>query len=68
MPSHEANLKNVLGYNPILVTSFNSIVSYEKAAEIAKLAFATKRPIIDVAKKVSNIDHQELSKLSDPKN
>ncbi|WP_232787597.1 hypothetical protein [Paraglaciecola sp. MB-3u-78] len=51
MHSHEANLKDVLAYNPILVTSFNSIVGYEKVAEIAKLAYATKRPILDVAKK-----------------
>jgi fumarate hydratase class II len=41
---------DVLAYNPILVTSFNSIVGYEKAAEIAKLAYAIKQPILDVAK------------------
>jgi fumarate hydratase class II len=50
------------------VTALNHIIGYEKAAEIAKNAYATNRPIIDVAKEMTDIDHQELTKLLDPKN
>ena len=65
--NHE-NLKSVLAFNPILVTALNNHIGYEKAAEIAKQAYASKRAIIDVAIEMTDIDHQELIKLLDPKN
>lgn len=71
IPRFETNqerLRKVLTYNPILVTALNSIIGYEKAAEIATQAYKTQRPIIDVAKEMTDIDHQELKKLLDPKN
>jgi fumarate hydratase class II len=65
---NQENLQSVLAYNPILVTALNSLIGYEKATEIAKRAYATKKPIIDVAKEMTDIDPQELSKLLDPQN
>ena len=65
--NHE-NLKSVLAFNPILVTALNNHIGYEKAAEIAKQAYTSKRAIIDVAIEMTDIDHQELIKLLDPKN
>lgn len=65
---NEENLQDILAYNPILVTSLNSIIGYEKAAEIAKYAYKTKRAIVDVAREMTDIDPEELSKLLDPKN
>lgn len=65
---NDENLQDILAYNPILVTSLNSIIGYEKAAEIAKCAYKTKRPIIDVAIEMTDIDREELRKLLDPKN
>jgi fumarate hydratase class II len=65
---NQQKLQSVLAYNPILVTALNNIIGYEKAAEIAKHAYTTNKPIIDVAKEMTDIDHQELTKLLDPKN
>ena len=65
---NQENLKSVLAFNPILVTALNNHIGYEKAAEIAKQAYASKRAIIDVAIEMTDIDHQELIKLLDPKN
>jgi fumarate hydratase class II len=65
---NQENLQSVLAYNPILVTALNNLIGYEKATEIAKRAYATKKPIIDVAKEMTDIDPQELSKLLDPQN
>jgi fumarate hydratase class II len=65
---NQEKLQSVLAYNPILVTALNNIIGYEKAAEIAQRAYTTERPIIDVAKEMTEIDHQELTKLLDPKN
>ena len=57
-----------LSLNPILVTSLNPIIGYMKAAEIGKIAAAEKRPVIDVAKEWTDIPHEELEQLLDPKN
>ncbi len=57
-----------LTLNPILVTSLNPIIGYMKAAEIGKVAAAEKRPVIDVAKELTDIPHKELAQLLDPKN
>jgi fumarate hydratase class II len=65
---NQENLQSVLAYNPILVTALNSLIGYEKASEIAKRAYAAKKPIIDVVKEMTDIDPQELSKLLDPQN
>ena len=60
------NLKKSLSSNPILVTSLNPIIGYSKAAQIAKEAYKTKKPIIDVAEKYCNIPKEKLKKLLDP--
>ena len=45
----EDNLNRALALNPILVTALNPIIGYAKAAEIAKNAYKTQRPVVDVA-------------------
>jgi len=56
-----------VGKNPILVTALNPVIGYEKAAKIAKDAFASGRPVIDVAEEQSDLSRDELEKLLDPK-
>jgi fumarate hydratase, class II len=51
--------------NPILVTALNPIIGYEKAAAIAKLAYAERRPIIDVAAELTGIAKEELQRILD---
>ena len=62
----EDNLKKTLALNPILVTALNPLIGYLKAAEIAKIAYTQKRPIIDVAAEMTGIPCAELEKLLDP--
>ncbi|MHB8910101.1 MAG: class II fumarate hydratase [Syntrophales bacterium] len=62
----EENLKRVLALNPIVVAALNPLIGYLKAAEIARLAYATKRPVIDVAMEVTGISRGELERLFDP--
>ena len=45
---NKKNLEASLSRNPILVTALNPIIGYEKAAEIAKKAYKSGRPIIEV--------------------
>ena len=60
------NLNAALHRNPILVTALNPIIGYDKAAEIAKLAYQTNRPIIDVAEESTELSRKELLSLLDP--
>ena len=52
--------------NPILVTALNPIIGYDKAAEIAKSAYQSNRPIIDVAEESTDLSRDELLSLLDP--
>lgn len=63
---NEAKVKHVLDHNPILVTALNPIIGYEKGAVIAKKATKEKRPIIEVAKEMTNISEKELQRILDP--
>jgi fumarate hydratase class II len=62
----EDNLNRALALNPILITALNPIIGYLKAAEIAGLAYKTKRPLIDVAMEITGIAREELERLLDP--
>ena len=62
----EDNLKIALSRNPILVTALNPIIGYLKAAEVAKTAYKTGRPVIDVAEELTDLSRQELERLLDP--
>ena len=60
------NLGRTLARNPILATSLNPIIGYQKAAEIAKKTYASGRDVIDVAEQETNLSRQELQRLLDP--
>ncbi len=59
-------IEQALGRNPILVTALNSEIGYEAGARIAKLAYASGRPILDVAAEETGIDRERLAELLDP--
>jgi fumarate hydratase class II len=56
-----------LDRNPILVTALNSVIGYDKAAEIAKKAYKEGRPVRDVAAEMTGLAKDELARLLDPK-
>jgi fumarate hydratase, class II len=60
------NIDAALARNPILVTALNPIIGYEKAAAIAKRAYAEGRPVFDVALEDSGLGATELKRLLDP--
>jgi fumarate hydratase class II len=59
-------LQQSLTQNPVLVTALNSVIGYELAAKIAKIAYQQKRPIIEVAVEHTDIDEKALKQLLDP--
>lgn len=66
MVFNAAHLRELLDRNPILVTALNNRIGYEKGAEIAKKAYAENRPILEVAKEMTDLNADELAILLDP--
>ncbi|MBR9912449.1 MAG: class II fumarate hydratase [Gammaproteobacteria bacterium] len=60
-------LAAALDRNPILVTALNREVGYEKGAAIAKQAYAQKRPVLEVALELTDLDEDTLKRLLDPR-
>jgi len=63
---NENTLRAALERNPILVTALNPVIGYEKGAAIAKRAYAEVRPLIVVAKEMTDLSEDELRRLLDP--
>jgi fumarate hydratase class II len=63
---NEENIHRAVGRNPILVTSLNPVIGYEKGAAIAKKAYADGRPIREVALEMTDLTPGELDRLLDP--
>ncbi|MCG5531891.1 class II fumarate hydratase [Halorhodospira sp. 9621] len=64
---NEDNLRTALDRNPILVTALNAVIGYEKGAEIAKQAYREGRPVIEVAREMTDLSEAELQRLLDPR-
>lgn len=60
------NLQSALSRNPILVTALNQIIGYEKGAMIAKKAYKENRPVLEVAKEMTDLSDKQLKQLLDP--
>jgi len=61
-------IENMVGKNPILVTALNPLIGYDKAAKIAKKAFAENRSVMDVSKEMTDLSENELKKALNPIN
>jgi fumarate hydratase class II len=55
-----------VGKTPSLVTALSPVIGYDRAAEIAKRAFAEGRPIKEVAAAMTELSAAELDRLLDP--
>lgn len=59
-------IDEVVEKNPILVTALNPIIGYDRAAQIAKRAYAENRRIKDVAAEMTDLSPEEIDRLLDP--
>ncbi|MDG6777786.1 class II fumarate hydratase [Thiomicrorhabdus sp. zzn3] len=60
------NIQKALDINPILVTALNTVVGYEKGAAIAKEAYRSGRPVLDVALEMTDLDRDTLKQYLNP--
>jgi len=61
-----ARLGEALASNPVLVTALNPVIGYDRAAAIARRAYAEGRAIVEVAQEETGMDRRELERLLDP--
>jgi len=67
MKYNNEKIAQTLLQNPILITSLNSVIGYDKGAEIVKRANAEQRPLIEIALEMTQLDRKTLESLLDPK-
>ncbi|MDF0749514.1 class II fumarate hydratase [Marinobacter sp. 71-i] len=60
------HLNAAVGKNPVLVTALNPEIGYNLASDIAREAYQTGRPVIDVAEERSGLGRNQLEELMDP--
>jgi fumarate hydratase class II len=60
-------MADVIEKNPILVTALNPIIGYDRAAQIAKRAYAEGRRVKEVAAEMTDLSPEELERLLDPR-
>lgn len=60
------NIDAALSRNPVLVTALNPVLGYERAATLAKQAYAERRPIVDVVVEQTELERDEVESLLDP--
>ncbi len=60
-------MAELLERNPVLVAALNPVIGYDRAAEIAKRAWAEGRRVKDVALEMTDLTEAELDRLLDPR-
>ncbi len=64
---NQDRIAGLVDQNPILVTALNPVIGYDKAAQIAKKAYAEARSLKDVAAEMTDLSKEELDRLLDSK-
>ena len=63
---NQDRMSELIEKNPILVTTLNPVIGYDKAAKIAKRAYAEGRRLKEVAAEMTDLKPEELDRLLDP--
>lgn len=60
------HIASLVERNPILVTALNPVIGYDKAAQIAKKAYAEGRTLKDVTRELTDLSDADIDRLLDP--
>ncbi len=64
---NKPHIEATLARNPVLVTALNPVLGYERAAALAKQAYAEGRPIVDVVVEQTDLERDEVESLLNPR-
>ena len=59
-------INDLVERNPIMVTGLNPIIGYDKAAKIAKVAYAEGRRVKEVTAELTELSAEEIDRILDP--
>jgi fumarate hydratase class II len=65
-----ANEETCRGYveiSPSMATALNPLIGYDKAAEIARRAFAERRPVRELAREMTDLTPEQIEQALDPR-
>ena len=64
---NEEHITSLVEKNPILATTLNPVIGYDKAAKLAKQAYAEKRRVKEVFAEQSDYSEEEIKRMLDPR-
>jgi fumarate hydratase class II len=67
MTINAEHMAALVANTPALVTALSPVIGYDRAAQIAKRAFAEGRPVKEVAAAMTDLSAAELDRLLDPR-
>jgi fumarate hydratase class II len=67
MTIHTRSMAARVEQNPMLVTALTPAIGYDRAARIAKQAYAEGRSLKEVAADMTDLGADELNRLLDPR-
>ena len=67
MTINAARMAELVQQTPMLVTALSPVIGYERAAQIAKQAYAQGQSVRDVAAATTELSAAELEQLLDPR-
>ncbi len=67
MVANEETCKGYVEISPSMATALNPLIGYDKAAEIAKRSFQTRRPVRELAREMTSLSPAEIEHALDPR-
>jgi fumarate hydratase class II len=63
----EETCRGYVEISPSMATALNPLIGYDKAAEIAKRAFAERRPVRELARELTDLTPEQIEQALDPR-
>ena len=67
MVANEETCRGYVEISPSMATALNPLIGYDKAAEIAKRSFQTRRPVRELAREMTSLSPKEIERALDPR-
>jgi fumarate hydratase class II len=65
--ANEETCRSYVEISPGMATALNPLIGYDKAAEIAKRAFAERRPVRELAREMTDLSPEQIERALDPR-
>jgi fumarate hydratase, class II len=63
----EETCRGYVEISPGMATALNPLIGYDRAAEIAKRAFAERRPVRELAREMTDLTPEQIEQALDPR-